>query len=335
MILMAGGKLYLWQPNSTTIRHAGYMHAIKPDGDISPPGVISPLNGEFTMSNLITNYYGCRLAELGYNDMNVSYSLGYTQGSGMAFYGTLSFYSLSEILKRITQDTTGTYSAVERVKWLLFLKQIPLIEAITNSFVGEITGNSFSHQYSHYNTMNYDDSFYWEDILNDYPDDASIAEHYTGITRKMLEEWSSKWTELNQLISDDIVTTSQLLEKEGYALIEATPHERTVIMEKRTKDLVIRIYEEQDEEVYWLDDDDWESTAKAIVAGKSRYIDLVATICDIDTDDILYSESIGGLVIDVDDHRKIESYAGYRRELVKEVIAQYRKNSESLIKAAA
>ena len=151
----------------------------------------------------------------------------------------------------------------------------------------------------------------------------------------MLEEWSRKWTELNQLISDDIVTTSQLLEKEGYALIEATPYERTVIMEKRTKDLVIRIYEEQDEEVYWLDDDDWEATAKGIVAGKSRYMDLVATICDIDTDDILYSESIGGLVIDVDDRRKIESYAGYRRELVKEVISQYRNNLKSSIKAAA
>ena len=184
MILMAGGILYLWLLNNRTFRHASYMHAIKPDGDISPPGVISPLIGEITMSNLISNYYGSRLAELGYSDMNVSYSLGYSQGCGMAFYGTLSFYSLSEILKRITQDTTGTYSAVERVKWLLFLKQIPLIEAITNSFVGEISRNSFSHQYSHYNTMNYDDSFYWEDILNDYPDDASIAEHYIGITRK-------------------------------------------------------------------------------------------------------------------------------------------------------
>ena len=112
------------------------------------------------MSNLITKYYENRLAELGYSDMKISYSLGYSQGSGMAFYGTLSFHSLSEILKRITQDTTGTYSAVERVKWLLFLKQIPLIETITNSSVGEITGNSFSHQCSHYNTMNYDDSFY-------------------------------------------------------------------------------------------------------------------------------------------------------------------------------
>ncbi|NMU30292.1 hypothetical protein HKB21_32285, partial [Vibrio parahaemolyticus] len=55
--------------------------------------------------------------------------------------------------------------------------------------------------------------------------------------------------------------------------------------------------------------------------GKQRYLRLEAKILDRETEEELASESIGGLVIDVNDR----SYGSYRRELVSNAIAEVRK----------
>lgn len=142
------------------------------------------LNEEFSYeTDCITEMFQNELEELGYNGMEVNWSLSYCQGDGVAFYGTLFTTELVKLAERLLSD-----------------KEYRRLKAIATGEDFSIEINRNSYRYNHYNTM--------ETFLNDY--------HVFGDYPKVWELLQK----LERAVSNDIKDISRELEKKGYKEID-------------------------------------------------------------------------------------------------------------------
>jgi hypothetical protein len=139
------------------------------------------------------------LSDAGYPYMKIEFSLNYSQGDGMAFYGTVNGNDVLALAERLLDP--AEYHKFQALH----------SEA---DFTVEITRNSYGYHYSHFNTMTVD-----VDCTNDYNDEA-----YNSDVHKLFCD----------LVDADVREVSKRLAKDGYAEIEYQTSDEQVL--ERIKD---------------------------------------------------------------------------------------------------
>jgi hypothetical protein len=135
---------------------------------------------------MLTTYFKIRLRRLGYVDVEVRYSLGYSQGDGVAFYGRLDDDSLTLLADRLLEGAEK--AAVTR--------------AMKKGWCLEIQGES--SRYHHYNSMRVEEN-------GDYSDP------YPNLTHREKAACDALFV----LIKEDVQDVSQTLDREGYNILQA------------------------------------------------------------------------------------------------------------------
>lgn len=144
------------------------------------------LFGPYEVATL-SDYFIGRLARYGYEDMEVFWSLGHSQGDGMRFEGEMVDEDTIHVAKRLLEEED-------------FKKYAKIVEEL--GMVIQIVGTT--HQYYHYNTMavNFDlDKGVCWDHFDDY--------EYERVLDRLYEK-----------IKLDIIEISEELEAEGYEHID-------------------------------------------------------------------------------------------------------------------
>jgi hypothetical protein len=137
-------------------------------------------------AEFLTEDFKNQLAEYGFEETEVYWSLGYCQGDGVAFYGRVYAESLKE------KDQTAK-------------RLIDALHTAGDSLYIEITGaNGYYH---HWNSMTVEIEFENETEDEDLPARLKIAR---PVLRESLEEY----------LADRVKEISRELEKSGYAEIE-------------------------------------------------------------------------------------------------------------------
>jgi hypothetical protein len=154
-------------------------------------------------SEQISEDFKYKLEELGYPTDDIGWSLSYSQGDGVAFYG---YVDMDIVARRLLEGKD------------LELYNRLVEENLTVS--ARIYRNSFGHHYSHWNTMEVEMDGDSTDTMITYLYESNGEE----LTR---EEWDDKEreleafiTHLEEVISIDIKTVSRELESLGYKQIE-------------------------------------------------------------------------------------------------------------------
>jgi len=273
---------------------------------------------------MIKQHFQNELVKHGYPaDLTIEYSLGYCQGDGMAFYGSLGVDDVQALMKRLFGTEQGSTDAVRRVKNLMAQKDIDHMINVLRDYGNcdlSITRNSFGQHYSHWNTMRIDSNV---DFTGVFPDEETmLGTGIEGINPEMLERWQGIWDRFIDALQDDVKSLSKRLEADGYKLIEATPYEETVVWQRTTESYQVRVIELPEHE---FDMDDWDAdcrdqTIRDLLDGSQRVLGLRVEVRDHDGDYILADNSMYGLTLSIDDKK----YDGYRREMLRDVITQVR-----------
>lgn len=273
---------------------------------------------------MIKQHFKNELVKHGYPaDLTIEYSLGYCQGDGMAFYGDLNVDDIQALMKRLFGTERGQTDAVSRVKNLMAQKDIGHMMNVLRDYGNcdlSITRNSHGHHYSHWNCMNIDDNV---DFTGIFPDeDAMLGTGINGINPEMLELWQGIWERFVQALQDDVKDLSKKLECHGYALIEASPCEEDVVWERATEHYLVRVIElpDPDFDIGHWDEEIRDQTIQSILEGKERVLGLRVEVLSREDEIVLGEQSMYGLTLGSDD----KSYAGYRRELLRDAITQTR-----------
>jgi hypothetical protein len=137
----------------------------------------------------IKEVYQYELESLGYPTNNICWSLGYSQGDGMAFYGPCA--NLALLRDRLL---AGEAYTTERVL---------LGDEVLQDLSFTIVRNRFGYHYSHPRTMVVDVA--WEAV-------PPALENNTAVMAALYA--------LRDAVRQDIQAVSRRLEREGYAIVE-------------------------------------------------------------------------------------------------------------------
>lgn len=162
----------------------------------------SPERFDWDDAEFLTEDFKTQLAEYGFSELEVYWSLGYCQGDGVAFYGRVYAESLKE------RDRQAR-------------RLINALEAAGDSLYIEITGANGHHH--HWNSMTVEIEFEGETENEDLP--ARLK-----ITRPVLRE------ELEEYLGERVKEISRELAKSGYAEIEYRHDETTIREELRERE---------------------------------------------------------------------------------------------------
>lgn len=154
------------------------------------------------ISKSITEKFTEKLSAIGYPTDDLEWSLSYSQGDGVAFYGEVDMDKVINRLEHKGYDLN-----------------YDLYRAINNkglTITARIYRNSFGYHYSHYNTMEVEvdgDSIevMVEYLYGDLDENEYIDKH---------DEIYDFLLKLKDCIHNDIKDVSKELEKEGYSDIE-------------------------------------------------------------------------------------------------------------------
>lgn len=184
-------------------------------------------------AEFLTEDFKTQLAEYGFEDVEVYWSLGYCQGDGVAFYGGVD----AENLKK---------------KDLEISKLIQQLEASGDEISIEITGKN--NHYHHWNSMTVEVDFENETDDEDLPSRLKIA-------LPLLRE------ELEGYLCDKVKEISRELEKSGYAEIEYHYCENTIRVELLERE---NLYEKDGSRAMTESEfDEWNKTENLAVAAVS------------------------------------------------------------------
>lgn len=186
-------------------------------------------------------------------EMEIAFSLGCSQGDGVAFYGTVSEASLIHILEQhvargeLSQETCATWA--EQIKDCQ--PELRLVR------------NAFGHRYAHANCIRCD----WHCV-----DDESEA----------LAE------SLELLILRDIDVLCAKMEYDGYRLQEAMlPSDSPLIFQRKTANFAVQV-EEVDSNEWGLDDDEYRDEIIHLILTKgASYRPLTVRIINLATDTVM------------------------------------------------
>lgn len=155
---------------------------------------------DYSLENeLLREYFDEALDERGFPNEDVEYSLSYSQGDGVAFYGRIDVDA--EMLQRLDLPDD------ER----MFLERA-IAAGWTVDF--EIERNHWATHYAHWNTMTL---AYEGDDVQDMAHDVFAEEIEDGEEAGQCEEWMlDAIEELERKLTERVVYTSRELEAEGY-----------------------------------------------------------------------------------------------------------------------
>ena len=154
----------------------------------------SPDRFDYDDAAILSEDFKIQLAERGFPDVKVFWSLGYCQGDGVAFYGSV----YPEDLKEKDEEAAKFIEALEKAGDVLSVA---------------ITGEN--NHYHHWNSMTVEVEFESETDDDDLPARLKIA-------RPALRE------NLEEHLAEKVKEISRELEKSGYAEIEYRYDEETI-----------------------------------------------------------------------------------------------------------
>lgn len=181
-------------------------------------------------AEILTENFKYQLAEYGFEDMEVYWSLGYCQGDGVAFYGRVWAENLKEKDSEIC-------SLIRR------------IEASGDEIFIEITGKN--NHYHHQNSMTVEIEFENETDDEELPSRLKIA----------LPVWRE---ELEGYLSDKVKEISRELERSGYAEIDYCYDDETIRLDLSEREC---LYEKDGTQIMTeFEFDEWKKTANSAVS---------------------------------------------------------------------
>lgn len=163
-------------------------------------------------SSQITESFQHELDSLGYPTKDVNWSLSYSQGDGVAFYGVIDGDGMDEIAERLLEGQ-------DKELYFQIIKEGYSIDA-------NIYRNAYGHRYSHWNTMSVDvdgddiDTIV-EGLFNVKHGDEDYDDYYIKV--------EGLFTIIEESISHDIKRVSKDLEKQGYDEIEYIESDEHII----------------------------------------------------------------------------------------------------------
>ncbi|ERF77446.1 hypothetical protein ACLRAA_11010 [Gallibacterium anatis] len=171
---------------------------------------------------MLTKYFSERLSDTQFGfdsmdieDFDIRYSLNYSQGDGVAFYGDIR-HSLKNLFQLFLKEV-GTLHQKINLRHNAD-KFFDLIEELyQDNYCSKIYGNSFSCHYSHSHTMELEGpeqlDQYDTDILKRYAADYKLSFREVNLFIDTYPDFFC-WLE------EHIRYVSTILEKEGYELYE-------------------------------------------------------------------------------------------------------------------
>lgn len=265
--------------------------------------------------NILHAYFNSQLVNAGLpDDLEICWSLGYSQGDGMAFYGNIDYTHWLDLFAHIYPNQKRKYRKFERL-----VKSIIEWENYWDSLI-RIERNRFGHRYSHFNTMELDalsaDSFRF------FNDESAKKTWYFPASRVC--EYQALWDEFIAELTEYIRDLSRRLESEGYRIIEATPYESEVAYKFETAHYRIEFVAEPhhfynhhfESYMYDCEYEDVESLCVQAINGQARFASVYAQVLDKQTGISLGEDYFGYLTYDPAD----KTFGGYRQVLIREAI---------------
>lgn len=268
-------------------------------------------------TSVLKTYFQYALVKAGFpDDFDVEYSLSYSQGDGVAFYGRMTKGEIIHLF---------TVLYPQKRKQKMFAKLIGHIwewQAGWCDLTFEIKRNQFGYRYSHCNTMFL--SAYKSDDLDFFNDPYARKAWYFSAGK--VERYKKLWDEFIEDLEGHIKNTSRILEEEGYRIIEATPMSSDMVYRFNTKNYRIELLAHHsqfyDEEPCWLigDSSDVDEMIHSILNGECRYADLEAQVTDRRNGIVLGTSYLSGVSYETGD----KTFGGYRDDLIRFAIQHAR-----------
>ncbi|QLB12796.1 hypothetical protein EV697_101493 [Bisgaardia hudsonensis] len=264
--------------------------------------------------NVLTAYFNTQLVQAGFpDDFEINWSLGYSQGDGMAFYGDIEHTYWLGLFQRIYPNQKRKCRKFERL-----VRSLIEWQSYGDSLIS-INRNHHGYHYSHFNTMSLDapsaDDFCF------FNDERAKKEWYFPTYK--VGEYQALWDEFVVDLTEYIQDLSKQLAQEGYRIIEATPYQKEVAYQFETQHYRVEFVTEPHEfyahhfETYMYDCDfeDVESLCKSVLNG-TRIANVYAQVLDKETGIALGEDYFGYLCYDQHD----KTFGGYRQILIREAI---------------
>lgn len=264
--------------------------------------------------NLLTSHFNHQLIAAGFPDnLRIEWSLGYSQGDGVAFYGDIEHTCWLELFQRIYPNRKRQYRKFERlakslIEWQNYWDSLIKIEC-----------NAFGYRYSHFNTMelnapNADDFRFFSD---------ERAKKFWYFSADNVGKYQALWDNFVVDLSDYIRDISQQLAREGYRIIEATPYQKEVAYKFETANYRVEFITEPHEFyanhfetfMYDCDFEDMESLCRAVL-NDTRIANVYAQVLDRETGIVLGKDYFGYLTY----HKNDRTFGGYLPILIRGAI---------------
>jgi hypothetical protein len=260
------------------------------------------------------------ISELGYIDMEVAYSLGYCQGDGVAWYGTLDHECLMVLLPRLLADRITSNEASLMLNVLRDYRHYEVIKIYRND-----------HRYAHENTMSIENTIDFESLIED--DDDAMRD--AGVNKDILARWESLWQRFILALGRDMRKHSIQLRNDGYAIIESTSREESLAWSYTTPGFLVELKElpidffDMTADVMDFEESALKDMTQSLIKGEGRYVNLKATVSERAHNTVVGTDIITGVFVDGDDC----SYAGMRYEVIRSAIAEARSYVAGVLKA--
>ena len=249
--------------------------------------------------NFLKQYFALKLEQSGFGDeLEIEYRFSYSQGDGVAYYGSLEEDSLVALCNKLLSGTQK--AAVKR--------------AIQKGGTFTIERNSFGYRYAHFNTM-----------------ELCTCDHYA---EELTEFEQSAVETFEETLIEHIRDTSRELESNGYAIVEAGSKCFALENKKRVFNTAKfkLIIEEVEEDEMDLNDIEYNlDFYNSLINGSTRYFCLNVSIES--QDGLELSERYLGCCT-ADNTKQDLTYQGYLRGLVSEAVANARKRINHISLAA-
>ncbi|HCE7247007.1 TPA: hypothetical protein NHR53_006822 [Pseudomonas aeruginosa] len=252
-----------------------------------------------SLSNAVTTLMTRNLQKLGYPTDDIRWSLGYCQGDGSSFSGSLDIAVLGpRLLPEISQEI-----------WASIDCDLEIVRSRSCHYVHERSVD-----------LNIDTQCV----------EQTDASEYGGVAQKVALH------KLVGALEDDILKASFKNSADGYKLIESFVSEDTLAWRFRTASFLVELFKINDEDCSPFDlydeGDQLDGVISSILEGKTSIFGtkVVVSLLDDDGDasTVLAESYLGGFSCDSND----ASLGGMRREIVSEAISMAREAYQKLLR---
>ncbi|MFC1040772.1 hypothetical protein ACFGWM_03400 [Pasteurella multocida] len=273
--------------------------------------------------NILHTYFNSQLVNAGLpDDLEICWSLSYCQGDGVAFYGNIPHSYWSALFACIYPNQKRKLRKFERL-----VQSLIEWEFYCDSLI-EIQRNQFGHRYSHFGTMVVD-ARSAEGFQFFYHHEAQKTWYFP---KDKVFQYQALWNEFITDLAEYIRDISRRLASEGYRIIEATPSDKQFVYQFDTAHYSVQLVAEhsdfynQPPECFFDDLDGVHNMLNEVINGESYYANLCAQVIDRYTGQSLGKDYLYCACFDPKD----KGFSGYKVELIRNAIADARRNVQQL-----